>query len=377
MGTSIKLLYIANLRLPTEKAYGIQIVKMCEAFAMQGYEVVLAYPFRDNDIKDDVFSYYSVKRNFKVKRIWAPDFYFSGRLDKASVHIKGIISALLLYFYAITKKPDIIYSRDEWPLYFLSFFSGSNLFFEAHRFSSLRNIFYKRFLSKKIKIIAISENIKNNFLNMGFKNTDLLVAHDGVDLNIFDARISKEDARDRTSLPQNTKIVMYAGHLFTWKGVDTLGEAAKLMPEVTFVFVGGTNADVENFRDKFGQVKNILILGHKPYKEMPIFLGAADILVLPNSAKEKISIYTSPLKLFEYMASGRPIIASDLPSIREVLNENNSVLVKPDNPEDLARGIKLILDRADLGKEFAGKSLEEVRNYSWEQRAKKILTFSI
>ncbi|MBI2065070.1 MAG: glycosyltransferase family 4 protein [Candidatus Yanofskybacteria bacterium] len=370
----MKLLYIANLRLPTEKAYGIQIVKMCEAFALQGYDVVLAHPFRSNDIGDNVFSYYSVRRNFEVKRIWAPDFYFSGRFDKIAVNIKGIISALILCFYAITHKTDVIYSRDEWPLYFLSFLKN-NLFFEAHRFSGLRSVFYKRFLRKKIKIVTISKNIKNRFLDAGFKDTDVLVAHDGVDLDSFDVGISKEGARNMVGLPQDARIVMYTGHLFPWKGADILGQAAKLVPESTFVFVGGTSVDIENFRNKFGQVKNILILGHKPYKDVPFFLKAADILVLPNSAKEKISVYTSPLKLFEYMASGRTIVASNLPSIREVLSENNSVLVEPDNPEELVREIRSIFSDPSLKNGLAKKAFEDVKNYTWERRAEKIREF--
>src|SRR3990167_8159904 len=138
----MRLLYIANLRLPTEKAYGIQIAKMCEAFASQNFDVTLVFPFRQNLIKEDFFSYYSINKKFKIKRIWAFDFYFFGQLDKIAVSIKEIISALLLSFYAITQKADVIYSRDEWPLYFLSFFKN-NLVFEAHRFSKSRTLFYK------------------------------------------------------------------------------------------------------------------------------------------------------------------------------------------------------------------------------------------
>lgn len=369
-----KLLYIANLRLPTEKAYGIQIAKTCEAFAIEGLDVTLIYPHRDNHIKNEFFSYYSVKTNFKIKKIWAPDFYFPGQLDKIAVNVKGFMSALSLFFYALTQKADIIYSRDEWPLYFLSFFKN-NLFFEAHRFSSARNFFYRRFLSKNIKIIAISENLKNNFLNSGFNSSAVLVAHDGVDLGEFDIQISKEEARNKTNLPKNTKIVMYTGHLFPWKGVDILGEAAKLLPAVKFVFIGGMSTDTESFKNKFGKIENISVLGHKPHKEIAILLKAADVLVLPNSAKEKISAYTSPLKLFEYMASGRPIVASDLLSIKEILNNQNSVLVGSDSSEELVRGIELVLNESDGGEALAEKAFEDVKNYTWQNRVKKILKF--
>ena len=336
--------------------------------------MTLVYPRRDNHIKDEFFSYYSVKTNFKIKRIWAPDFYFLGQLDKIAVNIKGLISALLLFFYTLTQKADIIYSRDEWPLYFLSFFR-KNLVFEAHRFSKHRKFFYKRFKNKNLKIIAISIGLKEDLVKFGIKDSNILVAHDGVDLDDFDIRVSKEEARNKTGLPRDAKIIMYTGHLFPWKGADILGEAAKLLSEIKFIFVGGMDTDTKSFKNKFGQVKNILVLGHKPHKEIAILLKAADVLVLPNSAKEKISAYTSPLKLFEYMASSRPVVASDLLAIREILNNQNSVLVTPDNPEELARGIELILGKSDTGETLAKKAFEDVKNYTWQSRVKKILEF--
>ena len=378
----MRLLYIANLRLPTEKAYGIQIAKMCEAFASQNFDVTLVFPFRQNLIKEDFFSYYSVNKKFKIKRIWAFDFYFFGQLDKIAVSIKEIISALLLSFYAITQKADVIYSRDEWPLYFLSFFKN-NLVFEAHRFSKSRTLFYKRFKSKSFKIVAITQHLKDDFIKIGFRPENILVAPDGVDLAEFNIDISKDEARTRVGLPLSGKIVMYTGHLFEWKGAQTLLQVARMtnakgqMSNVLFVFVGGTDYDIAKFREKAKGLDNVLILGHKPHKEIPFFLKSADILILPNSAKEEISrSYTSPLKLFEYMTSKGPIVASDLPSIREVLNETNSFLVEPDNPNALARGVNKILDDPELAKNISNKASQNVQERTWLKRAETILNFS-
>lgn len=369
-----KLLYIANLRFPTEKAYGIQIAKMCEAFAAEGADITLIYPFRGTDIKEDFHSYYSVNKNFKIKMLWAPDFYFPGKLDKISVNIKNFISGLLLSFYALNNKADIIYSRDEWPVYFLSFLR-KNVFFEAHKFSDARKFFYRNFLKRNIKIITISESLKNKFLNLGFPSGNVLVAHDGVDLDIFDIPVSKKEAREKVGLPENGDLIMYTGHLFEWKGADVLALAAKLIPEAKFVFVGGTEYDINSFKNKFGNIPNILIIGHKPHKDIPLFLKAADVLILPNSGKEEISSLTSPLKLFEYMASGRPIVASSLPSISEILYSHNSILVKPDDPGKLAEGIKAVLDQQDRGQSLASNASENVKEYTWRKRVQKILSF--
>ena len=392
-----KLLYIANLRLPTEKAYGIQIAKMCEVFATlkfkveseklkvgDNFKVELIYPHRKNHIQDNFFSYYSVKNSFKLKEIWAPDFYFPGKLDKISVTIKNLISGFLLACYALSSDADIIYSRDEWPSYFLSFFS-KKIVFEAHNFSEARTFFYRRFLKNNIKVVAISESLRFKFLNIGFSANNVLVAHDSVDLSEFDIQISKEEARRKLNLPQGVKIVMYTGHLFEWKGVNVLLEAARNFQfpisnfqrreDILFIFVGGMDYDVEQFKERAKDMKNVLILGHKPHQEIPSYLKAADVLALPNSAKDKIYLNTSPVKLFEYMASGCPIVASNLPSIAEVLNYQNSVLVNPDDAGDLARGIEKILNEPNLGQQLSKRALEDVKNYTWEHRAKKILLF--
>ena len=107
---------------------------------------------------------------------------------------------------------------------------------------------------------------------------------------------------------------------------------------------------------------------------MPLYLKSANILVIPNSASSKISSeYTSPLKLFEYMASGCPIVASNLPSLREVLDEKNCVFAKPDNPESFKEAIEKVLNDIEFSSSIAKKALEDVSSYSWEDRAKNIL----
>ncbi len=388
----MRLIYLANLRLPTEKAYGIQIAKMCEAFAalkfkvesekLKGLTVELVAPHRKNKIKDDFFDYYGIKRNFKFKKIWAPDFYLPGTLNQIAFALKSFISALILSFYTLMHKADIIYTRDEWSAYVLSFFK-KNVVFEVHKFSRARNPFYKRFIKVGIKAVVISNGLKSDFVSFGFSGDKILVAPDGVDLRKFDISISKEEAREKTNLPLDKKIVMYTGHLFEWKGADVLLEAARNIEiskyrngEFLFVFIGGTEHDVKEFRKKAEGLNNVLILGHKPHRDIPAYLKAADILVLPNSAKEEISSkHTSPLKLFEYMASNRPIVASNLLSIKEILNDENSVLVKPNDPAALAEGIKTVLGDDSLAEDLAKKAFEGIQDYTWQKRAEKIIDF--
>src|SRR3989344_1369957 len=163
----MKILYLLNQRMPTEKAYGIQIAKMCEAFASLGLNVKLIIPKRNNPSGKDVFEYYGIKKSFLIKKVSSLDFYLPGRFDKLAFAAKSFLSANLLAVHSIFSKSDIVYSRDELPVYILSFFR-KNIFFEAHKFSKKRRVFYDRFKKAGIKVIVISQGLKEIFLKIGF-----------------------------------------------------------------------------------------------------------------------------------------------------------------------------------------------------------------
>ena len=381
-----KLIYIADNRIPTERAHGIQIMKMCEAFGLRGIEVELIIPKRFNFIKTDLFDYYGVKKVFKIRKIFSFDLtFFSPILGSLAFLWQSFWFAVFSFFYIFSRKADIIYSRDFFPLYFLSFFR-KNLVYEIHTFPE--NPFWrKRTLKKAKKIIAITNNLKKFLIKEGIKKDKILVAPDGVDLEEFEIKENYKVCRRKLNLPIDKKIIMYSGHLFKWKGVATMLQAAQNfqssihadnLQDILFVFVGGTKKDIKNFQAQASSLKlnNVLIVGHRLHSEIPYWLKAADILVLPNSGKEKISkFYTSPLKLFEYMAAKKPIIASDLPSIKEILTENNAFLVEADNPFALVEAIKKGLKNKELSDKISHKAYSYVRENTWQKRTARILDF--
>jgi len=363
-------------------------------------EVELLVPTRRNSIKKDIFDYYSVDKTFKFKKVFAPDFYLPGKLDLIAFWIKNFFSGLVLFISALSSGADVIFSRDELPIYFLSFFRN-NLVFEAHRHSKAKKVFYRRFKNASVKMVTISQGLTKAFFQEGFGYNDMITSPDGVDLEEFALNIDKTEARKKTGLPADKKIILYSGQLFEWKGAASLLEVARnfqfsIFPDgktiedprqsrdnfqnnlkdVLFVFVGGMPTDIENFRKKAEWLDNVLILGHKPHKDIPFFLKATDVLVLPNKKDGQISeFYTSPLKLFEYMASQRPIVASDLPALREILNENNSILVNPDDVLGFANGIVKVLSDDVLADRISKKAFENVGKYTWNKRAEKIINF--
>jgi len=364
----MKILYIANIRLPTEKAHGIQIMKMCEAFARLGHDVELLTPWRFNSIKDDAFEYYGIKNKFKITKIPSFDLVRFGRIG-FWLHL--LIFSKLAILYLFFKKMDIIYSRDEALLYCASFFK-KNIFWETH--TGRFNFMVKRLIKNSKGIIAITEGLKNFYISKGAKPNKIIVASDGIDLVDFSNKIDKVSVRKELGLPLDKKIALYIGRLDGWKGSETLLAASKLLPQhIQVVLMGGEPQEVSRLKKEYQQA---IFLGFLPYRELAKNQTVADVLILPNSGKDKISShFTSPLKLFSYMASGTPIVSSDLPSIREVLNENNAFFFESDNPKSLAEAIGAILRDDELSDKISKQALLDVREYTWKKRAEKIIEF--
>lgn len=379
----MKIIYIANARIPTEKAHGFQIMKMCEAFGLSGIDLELVLPRRLNTEqfkKTDPFTHYKIKENFQIKTIRTIDPVFLIN-KKAGIYIKlqllFFIFGLLPYLLFKKNKQDyFFYIRDEQLLPLLQIFS-KKVIWEAHNLPTNKK-YYLKYWQNCYKIITITAGLKNELIKDGLLEDKILVAPDAVDLDQFSAiNESKEELRKKLDLPIDKNLIVYTGHLYKWKGVQTLVDAASfLSDQELIVIIGGTNKDILDFKNKNKNLKNIIIVGHLPQYEIPPYLKAADILILPNSAQRVISYtYTSPLKLFEYMASKKPIIASDLPSLREILNSNNSVLVQPDNAKKLAENIKLVLQNGQLADKISQQSYDDVKKYSWLNRAKSIIDY--
>lgn len=360
-----RICYVANIRLPTEKAHGIQIMKMCEAFVNTGVQVELVVPRRFNHVKENPFEYYGVKENFSIVYVPVFDLVFLGRIG---FWVTTISFSISIFFYMLSKRVKIIYSRDEFPLWLVSFLKQP-VVWEVH---VPRDNFFVRALLRKVKrVVVISEGLRKFYsMRRGVENK-IIVAHDGVDLSDFKTPFVKEDSRRSLGLPLNKNIVMYVGRIDDWKGVATLLEASRLMRDILVVIIGGGPLK----RKLEQQYPNARFLGVLPYRQLPRNQKAADVLIVPNSSKSEVSrLYTSPLKVFAHMASSIPIVASDIPSIREVLNEGNAFLFKSDFPQDLARTVEFVLTNPDEAKSRAQKASRDVVDFTWEKRAERILS---
>src|SRR3989344_4593833 len=170
----MKFLYIASVRLPTERAHGLQIMKMCGEFAKLA-DVELVVPRRLNPIKDNPFVYYGVNKNFKITRLPVLDLVKFGRFG---FWLESLIFSKIAALYLLFKKADIIYGRDEMPLYFLSFFK-KNIFWEAHQ--GQINFAARRLLKKAEGVIVISSGLKDFYTGYGVESEKIAVLPDATD----------------------------------------------------------------------------------------------------------------------------------------------------------------------------------------------------
>ena len=390
-----KLLYITNTRIPNEQANGLQIMKMCAEFTRKlDVELVVPWRIQTKLMRQlpDGYDYFGVKRRFKIRRLfslnltppWDSRFSYWTRTAQSILHwpqclLFGLISAS----YALFKSAKLVYSRDLFSCLFLYFFTPfhrKKIFYEAHDFPLTEP-------GRKLRcwalrhvngLVVISSRLAEMYQNNGVSREATLVAPDGVELSSFSVNLQKEKIKLELNIPPDKKIVCYTGHLYRWKGVNILAQAMKELPDEYLLYViGGTPRDVTKFQEfiNSNHIQNVVVVGYVPPVQIPNYLAAADILVLPNTSEEAISrLYTSPLKLFEYMAAGKPIIATELNSIKKILKHmKTGILVKEKSSEEIIRAIQLIYKNKTLVEKLSKNAKNEAEKYSWTLRAQAIV----
>ena len=372
----MKLYYIANARMPTEKAHGIQIAKMCEAFIEAGIDVSLVVPSRATAMQS-IQEFYALRVSVPTIRLLpVPDLYTWGRLGyRISSYFFMAASVVFLWRKKIKGENFIVYTVD------LDNFSssalplaGMPLFSEMH--GGKPNTFAQRFLFRSVRgIIAINPIIVGE-LKKTFSSSPVryCVESNGVD-NAGFAPADKKEARKRLGLPQEERIVLYAGRFFDWKGLEILPHAAVLTPDIQWYVVGG---DKESFTELIrGQLPDTMhFAGSRPHEEMRLWYAAADALVVLGTKRDVQSrLYTSPMKLFEYLLSGRAIVASGTPAIRQIVSEQEVLFYEPDNAKDLAdKAAYAIGHGADVAGRIAAAE-RKGHGISWKARAERIKEF--
>lgn len=366
----MKIYYIANARMQVEQAHGIQIAKMCEAFAALGNEVTLVLP--DFGAHPDLFAAYGVEKNFRIRYLPVIDL---------PLRLPGAFALLVLSFaiaarvWLLKQKGNaVIYTRGETSLFIEPLLPRRfALVWETH-IKPQHPRRYRRVARRARALIAVTTHYAQEISTLwGISPKKVLYAPDAVDVDDFLHPEPAAVARKRLGLPLDKKIALYAGRIDSWKGVDTLLEASELLPEtVQIVIIGGTEEQVTQLRPRYSRVR---FLGYRPYAELPDNQSAADVLILTGDPSSAVAqFYTSPLKLFTYMASGIPIVAADLPSFRDVLSEREAFFFEP-NAIALAEALLFAVTHLEDAVGRAGRARQKVQAFSWAERARAISAF--
>lgn len=372
----MKIVYFHNTSLTSIQANIIQVVYMCKAFSKLGHKVILITPYSGHSktqIKNILLENYNIKNQIKIK--FFNNYTLSQRINKylhqfdIDNHIKS-------------EKPDICYVRNSM---FLNRCLKLNIktIFECHnnlmhdRLKILNNFFVKNLIKNSynknmIKFVTISKNLSQFWISKGINMKKLITLHDGFDEEFFEKQIDIIEAKKRIGLNPTLKYVVYTGSLNPSRDINNILFLARNLQEIKFLIIGGPNK-YKIYWEKEAIMKkiyNITFLDFKKPKEIPNYLFAADVLLAIWSNKVNTINYCSPLKLFEYMASGRNIVINSYPTIKEVLTDRkNAIFTNPNDQYDL-----LIKTKYALNINYPSSIANETRKlafekYSWKMRA--------
>jgi glycosyltransferase involved in cell wall biosynthesis len=372
----MKIVCISASEVPSSKANAIQAMKACQALAQVGHEVRLLVPRfwnRDpcsTDTWADIPNLYGLQVSFPIE--WLPA---NPRWKRYDFCWRAVRRALEL-------GAEAVYA---WPLQSAVFalLWCLPVLLELHGppEGALGPLLFRLFLSlsgrKRLLVItqALLDLLEPTYHASRIPHT---VAPNGIDLERYQALPEPPEARRELGLIESPT-VGYTGHLYPGRGMSLMVELASRFPDVQFLWVGGNPQDVETWRNRLATqgVGNVILAGFVENSRLPMYQAAADVLIMPyegaiaGSSGGNSALYCSPMKMFEYMACGRAIVSSDLPVIREVLNERNAVLCPPEDAESWARALRELIADPGRRQALAQQVLKDAQQYTWVERARR------
>lgn len=371
----MKIAFIAASVVPSWTANSVQVMKVCQALKQNGHDVHLIVPGKITTSWQELRSHYGIQNEFPVH--W---LFFNPLLKK----LDFVISALNL-----TKelKLDLVYTRLLWVAVLASWM-GLPVILEVHdRPAGRMGIpLFKQLLkshgTKRIVLIthALKAILEQEY-HLQFRPDETIIAPDGIDLERYCKKVDASSARDQLGLDDRFTAV-YSGGFYEGRGLESLMELAIRFPEVRFLWIGGKKDVVEIWKRKLENagVRNIYLTGFLPNEQLPLYQMAADILLMPygkiiaGSSGGNIADVSSPMKMFEYMAAGRVILTSDMPVLREVLNETNAAFYTSEDMQSMERVFETLIQDEGLRNRLSSQALTDIEEYSWRARMQRIIS---
>jgi glycosyltransferase involved in cell wall biosynthesis len=361
----MKIAYVTLSPIPSTAANSVHVMKMCDAFAGLGHEVVLYCPRRPEAGTGDAdpFAFYGLRNRFQIRRRPLPGGRLGPYLFAASVALG-----------ARAEKVGYLHGRSLHACYFAALL-GVPVVYEAHTFLAGRRsrAMLKRLAANPacLYVVTTSETLRSDFQAAALLPPEKMrVAYNGADV--------QDGGEDAAPSATGRLRVGYLGHLYPGKGMDMVAELAKRCGWADFHVVGGQPDDVAGWEARTAGMGNLRLYGHLPHPRAAAIRGGMDVLLAPY--QERVAVaggavqsgrWMTPIKLFEYMAAGKAIVASDLPVAREVLEHGtHALLCPPDDAEAWQRTLETLRDDPELRARLGARARNElVEKYSWRTRA--------
>lgn len=380
----MKIAVIAPTEIPSRRANSVQVMKMADAMTGLGHEVRVLAPLSKGENAPvpwpALTRHYGLTRNFEVNwRVANP------ALRRYDYSVKALR-------WAVQWQADTLYTRLPQVAFLASQFHKP-VIFEVHDLPAgkagrwLMQTFLDGGGDRRLVVItrALAVDLQRCF-HAPVDPPFTIIAPDGVDLERFTDLPGPEEARRALALGDRLLserfTAGYTGHLYAGRGGEMLLELALGLPEINFLIVGGDPADVARLQALAQQqgVANWVMTGFVPNSDLPLYQAACDVLLMPYQEKVAassggdISRYLSPMKLFEYLACGRAIASSDLPVLREILNERNAILLPSGDVTAWRTALQTLLNDPKRRAALATQAACDAHKYTWSWRARRILS---
>ena len=370
----MKLYYLSGAAIPSKKASSVHVMKMCQAFAGAGRAVHLfATPGAD---AADPFRFYGVAPEFRLEFARPAALPIAGGPTYAWRVRKRVLDLGI---------PNLFYGRHTYSLAAVSGL-GVPLILEAHQLplgglvARTQKWLFRR--PDFRRLVVISEALRQDYLafDRHLSADRVVVAHDGADPPANDPGGTTADVGPPWPGRSGALQVGYVGSLYRGRGLELIAELARRLPHVDFHIIGGRDHEITFWREQCGAA-NFFVHGFVQHGCLGTYYRKLDVVLAPyqrqaNQAEGGATWrWMSPLKVFEYMAHAKPIVASDIPVLREVLHDGlTAVLVGPERTDEWEGAIVRLHDpeaRRTLGTQ-AYIAFEQC--YTWAQRARNVLS---
>ena len=381
------IFYTRNERPQLDTPSLVQVTHEANAAANLGYPTLLVYlksrtqpfngieflrPFNIQKINDQVIQAYNLGE--KLKEITLPIPWSLTDPGGKWTDTNTIVSKYYFPFH-LASKTQILHTRD-WNLARVAIRCKVPVIYEQDHDDQ------KTFETEIVQspyfqvAVTVAESLREKMIGKGMPPEKTVSLHNGFNKLFLIRRPQEaEDWRKQLIPVPGEHLVVYAGALYPFKGVDMLIDVAKMLPDIQFAIAGGKEEQVKSYQQQAQekQVNNVKFLGFLSQEKLASLLQAADILAYPHRSGEA-STFTSPLKFFDYMASGTPIVATEILPLKEFKSVNMAVgWCEPNNPDRFAEMIQHVLSKYPRKTDGYTNSIESVEQFSWENRVNKIL----